>query len=102
MQTHEDMDQGDECMRLATAVLGVEPKDGRQLMRTAAQTQTDIAQQVLETTGRMGVGEELDRVFVLLGSIAAQDLSQVGGEIRLGNGALANVLARLTKVEDRR
>lgn len=55
-------------------------------MRAAGETQTDVPQQVFEAPGRVGVGEELDRVPVLFGGLAAQNLGKVRGEIRLRDG----------------
>jgi hypothetical protein len=43
----------------------------------------------------VGVREELDRVEVLCRGVAAQDLGKVSREVRLGDRALQNVLARL-------
>ena len=89
-------------MRLAAAVLGVQPEDRGHLIRTSGQTQTDIAQQVLESAGRVRVCEELDRVQVLLRGVAAQHLGKVSREVRLGDRTLQNVFARCADVEDGR
>jgi hypothetical protein len=94
--------QGDERMRLAAAVIGVQAEDGCDLIRAATESQAHIAQQILESAGRVGVREEFNRVEVLCRGVAAQDLGEVRREIRLGDRALQNVPAGGADVEDGR
>ncbi len=94
--------QRNQGMRFSAAVFGVQPEDRGDLIRTSGETQTDIAQQVLESAGRVRVREEFDRVEVFLRSVAAQHLGKVSREVRFGDRAPQDVLARRADVEDGR
>jgi hypothetical protein len=49
----------------------------------------------------MGVGEKERRVLGFIGGIATKHLGQIGGEVRLLNGATDDIIAWFTNLEYR-
>ena len=94
--------QGDQRVRLAAAVGGVEAEDRRRLAAGPAQPPADVGQQIFESARRVGVGEEPGRIAVLGAAPAADHGGQVGGEVGFGHAAGEHVGARPAGVEDRR
>jgi len=86
-------------MSLTAAVLGVEPEDRADLLRTIAQTQSDVEQQISESARRKRIGKKPGGIFVFLGSIAPEDLREIGGEIAFLDRSGENVRAWLSDVE---
>ena len=79
------------CCSMASTVGGVEPKNRCDLTAYTGQPPTDVGEQVPETPGGIGVGEEARRVAILVAGRAFDDLSQIGCEIGLGDRASENV-----------
>src|ERR1035441_722111 len=92
--------QSDQAVGFAAAVAGVEAEDGGGGAALAGQAGQNIAEQVLEALGGVGVGEEAVGLLVVIGGDAADDLGQVGGEISVGDCALEDVFAWLTCVKN--
>jgi hypothetical protein len=61
-------------VRLATAKLGVETKDGANLVGMTTDAQRDQLQDILDALGWVGVGEEQLRALVFVGSVSPQHL----------------------------
>ena len=85
------MTQSDQPMGLAAAVGGVEPEDRRDFTARSGQPPAHIVEQVLESPGGVGVGEEAYWIEVLRVPLAADDLGQVRREVGVGNIPLEDI-----------
>ena len=96
------MGQRDQAVRLPAAVRGVEAEDRAHRITCSAQTPTHVGEQILQTPGREGVGEEQTGLAVGGARLAGQDLGEVSREVGVGHGAVEHVGPRATDVEDGR
>ena len=97
----DSMDQGDEPVGFAAAVLGIQPDDRRDLAALSRQAGQDGLEQLLHPAGRVTMPEEDRRVRVFLGSRLVNDLGQVGGELLVLGRAGLDVGSWTTSFEDR-
>ena len=75
------MDNRDQPVSLAAAVLSIQPNDGGDLTSPACQTSQDGLQEFPHPAGGVAVLEEDCGVGVFLGSRVVDDLGEVGGEL---------------------
>ena len=92
--------QGDHAVGLAAAEIRLQFDDG--IAATARQPPRRPHQQIPQTLGQIGAGEELPRVLVLRVGSALQHLEQVGGELRLIEASRRNVSVRRDDLPPRR
>ena len=94
------MDEGDQAVRLATAVGRVQAENGGRFLAGATQAVADVRQQLPQAAGGVGVGEEVCRVSILGIGGAGDHRSEVGREIRIPHAPSQHVRAGLAELKD--
>ena len=83
LRTAHGVHQGDQGVGLTAPVGRVEPEDRRCLAACAAEPAAYVGEQVLQAARRPRAGEEAGWFGVLLAGVSANDLRQVGREVRV-------------------
>ncbi|KFB78019.1 MAG: hypothetical protein AW06_000598 [Candidatus Accumulibacter cognatus] len=91
--------ESNQGVRLAAAKLGVETKDGANLVGMATDPKGNQLEDIPDALGRVGVGKEQLRALVLVGSVAPQHLREVRRKVALPQRTLQNIRSRLTDGE---